>query len=474
VIDAKLYDPGMAAGLLSEALVLPCGLELPNRICRAAMTEGLSDSRNDPTARHERLYAAAAQGGPGLLITGNAMVDRRHLERARAVVIDAATSAERLRRWAEACSPAPTLVQLSHPGRQVTRFVQRHPVAASTGPPVTLGIGPSLFRAPRALTVDEIREVTWRFIDAARRVVQAGFAGVEIHAAHGYLLSSFLDGRLNRRSDAYGNGAAGRSRLLLEIVQGLRRELPGGAAIAVKLDAREGGEDDLALLATQLEAAGADLLEVSGGSYESAAMLGLDGDGDELRGDLESPFWAAAERVAAATRVPVVLTGGFRTRAGAERALALGVAAMVGVGRPLAVRPALARAVVLGEADALERPGPRLRGPRWLRRLAGAAAGAGWYRCQLARTGAGRGPSLRLPAWVAAADYVVVDAIWALRHRRARMRMAEAVASPPAPPAPAEGLEGSPPRRARSYPGAPQGSKVLAPRSREEKVAAGS
>jgi 2,4-dienoyl-CoA reductase-like NADH-dependent reductase (Old Yellow Enzyme family) len=413
---------------LTDPLTLPCGLVLANRLGRAAMTEGLADARNDPTARHERLYAANARGGAGLVLTGNAMVDRRHLERARNVVVDAATDAAALRRWAAASSEAPTLVQLSHPGRQVNRYVNGRPVSPSGGPAVKLA---GAFARPRALTLDEIAEVRARFVDAGARVVAAGFAGVELHAAHGYLISTFLDPAHNRRSDAYGGDLGGRARLLLEIVAGLRAALPAGAAVAVKLDARPGADAELAELGRLLQAAGVDLLEVSGGSYEAPAMFGLDARGEALAPEHESPFWNAAATLSAAVDVPVMLTGGFHTRAEVDAALAAGVCDLVGAGRPLAVRPALAGAFVRGETDVLDRPAPRLGGPAVLRQLMGAAAGAGWHRIQLVRTGAGRGPLLGLPALVAALDYTSTDWTQALLARRGRMRLARATPAPP-------------------------------------------
>lgn len=409
---------------LGDPLSLPCGLRLANRIARAAMTEGLADARNDATPRLERLYATAAAGGPGLVITGNAMVDRRYLERARNVVVDAATDEAKLRRWAAACAGAPTVVQINHPGRQTPRHVQGRPVGPSDDDAVALG---GLFARPRALTLPEIAEVRARFVDVAERVVAAGFAGVQIHAAHGYLLSTFLDPRRNRRTDAYGGDLAGRARLLLEIVEGMRSALPATAAIAVKLDARDGADDEVAAVAARLEGAGADLVEISGGSYESPAMLGMDAAGGEMARTEESPFWGTAEAVAAATSLPVMLTGGFRTRAAIERALGGGVAQLVGIGRPLAVRPDLAGRLVRGEVDVLDRPAPRLGGPAALRRLAGAAANSGWHRIQLARTASGREPMLRMPAALAAADYTVGDIARGLPARRARARLAAEV-----------------------------------------------
>jgi 2,4-dienoyl-CoA reductase-like NADH-dependent reductase (Old Yellow Enzyme family) len=384
------------------------------------MTEGLADSRNDPTGRHFRLYAANATGGAGLILTGNAMVDRRHLERARNVVLDSETDREALRKWAEACGPH-ALVQISHPGRQCTRFVQPHPVSPSGGPAVALA---GLFSRPRALAEEEIFEIRTRFVTAGRIAVEAGFAGVEVHAAHGYLLSSFLDPGQNLRTDEYGGGIEGRSRLLLEIIGELRQTLPSEAAIGVKLDARDTGGGDLAWLGRRLGETGADLLEVSGGSYEAPAMLGLEADGSEIQSRHESPFWQGAAAVSAATDVPVMLTGGFRTRAGVDQALGSGVAAMVGVGRPLAVRPQLAGEFVRGETAVLERPAPRIGGPGIAKRLSGAAANSGWHRLQMKQTAEDSPPNLKPGAWMAATDYIAADAVLAIAARRDRMKLA--------------------------------------------------
>lgn len=417
----------MSLASLNDPLVLPCGLTLENRLCRAAMTEGIAGSRNDPNERHFRLYAANAKGGAGLILTGNAMVDRNHLERARNVVIDAMTDELALRRWAESAAGAPTLVQLSHPGRQTNRLIQPHPVAPSDGPAVPIA---GLFARPRALTVPEIEEIRDRFIDAGERVVRAGIAGVEVHGAHGYLLDSFLDTAHNRRVDAYGGSLENRARLLVEIVSGLRSALPGQAPIAIKLDSRDGGDEELAQLAGMLEAAGADLLEISGGNYESPAMLGFDSEGEELVSEHESPFWTSAAAASVATSIPVMLTGGFKTRAEVDLALASDVCAMVGVGRPLAVRPELAGRFLRGEVDTLDRPAPRLGGPAAIRKMLGAAAGSGWHRVQMARTADGKAPELRLPAIAAAIDYTTVDSVQALLGRRARVKLAAQVPAP--------------------------------------------
>ena len=153
-------------------------------------------------------------------------------------------------------------------------------------------------------------------------------------------------------------------------------------------------------------------------------MIGMDGDGHELKSEHESPFWNSAAATSAAANVPVMLTGGFRTRSEVDSALALGVCDVVGVGRPLAVRPDLAGRFVHGEVDVLDRPAPRMGGPGAVRRLIGPAAGSGWYRIQLARTADGRLPLLRLPALLAALDYTMVDSAQALSGKRARMALA--------------------------------------------------
>ncbi|MEJ2866190.1 tRNA-dihydrouridine synthase [Actinomycetospora sp. OC33-EN08] len=430
---------------LSDPLRLPCGVELPNRLVRAAMTESIADRHGDASPRHERLYAAAAAGGPGLVITGNVMVDRAHLERARNVVVDRWTDDAALRRWADAAAGVPTIVQLSHPGRQTTRYVNPHPVAPSAGPAVALG---GAYARSRALEVPEIEELRRRFVAVAVRVVGAGFVGVEIHAAHGYLLSSFLDPATNRRTDAYGGSLRDRARLLCGIVTDTRAALPDGAVVAVKLDSRDDAE--LVALGGWLADAGADLLEVSGGNYERPAMVGLDASGAELAGEHESPFWNSAAALSAAVDVPVVLTGGFRSRTEVDRALAAGVCAAVGVGRPLAVRPELAGRFVRGEVDTLDRPAPRLGGPAAVRALLGAAVGAGWHRVQLARASRGRGPALRLPALAAGLDYSVGDWVRSLVERPARLRRAggaEGATTGPAARAPTRPARGS--RRAR-------------------------
>lgn len=173
---------------LTSSLRLPNGQILPNRIAKAAMTEALADANDHATERHVRLYRRWSEGGAGLLITGNVMVDARFLERPRNVVIEDDAGIDRLRAWAEAGRVAGNhlFMQLSHPGRQTQRFVHAEPVAPSAVPAVAVM---KSFARPRALHADEIPPIVLRFARAAEIAERAGFTGVQIHAAHGYLLS---------------------------------------------------------------------------------------------------------------------------------------------------------------------------------------------------------------------------------------------------------------------------------------------
>ncbi len=284
-VDVRLDDP----------LKLACGLVLENRLAKAAMTECVADPRtNQPSERHDRLYARWARGGLGLSITGNVMVDRRYLERTTNVVIDARTDRVALRRWADAAqaSGTPTLVQINHPGRQCSVFVTRKPVAPSAVKVDVLGS----FATPRALEDHEIDALATRYAEVAGDVVDAGFSGVQIHAAHGYLASQFLSPRTNLRGDRWGGSLENRARFLLEAVRRTRARIGSSVALAVKLnsaDFQRGGfeEDDALQVARWLEAEGIDLLEVSGGNYESPALMGIV---DERSGKTLEPHMQAA------------------------------------------------------------------------------------------------------------------------------------------------------------------------------------
>lgn len=405
---------------LADPLTLASGLTLKNRIVKAAMTENLADRDNQPTPALERLYARWAGGGAGLLITGNLMVDRRYLERSRNVVADALVDAHRLRALTQAAGGVPLLAQLSHPGRQTNRLVHGRPVAPSAADRVAL-LG--AFARPRALTGPEIEEIVGRFVQAAVRCRDAGFDGVQIHAAHGYLLAQFLSPAVNRRTDAWGGDLTRRARLLLHVVQEVRTATGPDFTVAVKLnssDFRRGGldEDDAAGVAAMLDAVGIDLLEVSGGTYESLALLGLAPGQQPTGADREAYFAAFAQRIRTHVRVPIMLTGGIRSRAAMDALLDGGSADVLGLARPLAIDPDLPGKLLRGDVAAVALPPNPARGAL---RITGESE---WYERQLSRLAADRPPDLALGHTRAGLEYLAAEVARTLPVRWRRRRLA--------------------------------------------------
>ncbi|HTO41596.1 MAG TPA: NADH oxidase, partial [Rhizomicrobium sp.] len=206
-----------------EPLTLPNGSILQNRIAKAAMEENMADAAHAPSTDLMQLYTAWAQGGAGLILTGNVMIDRRAMTGPGGVVLEDDSNLPAFRQWARIgqAKGAQMWVQLNHPGRQVMKNMGQETWAPS---PVALDLGKfsKMFATPKAMTEQEIHEVIGRFADAARIAEQAGFAGVQIHAAHGYLISQFLSPLTNRREDRWGGALENRARILLETVKAVR------------------------------------------------------------------------------------------------------------------------------------------------------------------------------------------------------------------------------------------------------------
>ena len=340
----------MAVTLGSE-LELPCGAVLPNRLAKAAMTEGLATPDGRPTPELERLYGIWADGGSGMLLSGNIIVDADHLERPGNVVIDREPDADmqaRLARWAQAATRQGNhfWAQISHGGRQTQKVVNPHPKSASD---VALALPGGQFGKPTPLTTAEIADLVARWAIAARACKDAGFTGVQVHGAHGYLVSQFLSPRVNRRTDEYGGSLENRARFLLDIVAAVRAAVGPGFPVSVKLnsaDFQKGGFDfsDSLKVVRWLEAASVDLIEISGGTYEQPKLLGVAGQEAEDE-QVVAPSTAAreayfvdfAKAMQAEVSVPLMVTGGFRSRAAMEQALTSGAADVIGLGRPLCV-----------------------------------------------------------------------------------------------------------------------------------------
>ena len=329
-----------------EPLKLPCGAVLTNRLAKASMTEGLGDSMNRATERHVRAYGRWAQGGAGLLLTGNVQADRTHLDRAGNIAIDGNGGLESLRAMARAGTSAGNhlWMQINHPGRQTPAGINPRPLAPSAIPlaAVEQGCG-----SPVAMTEAQILDVVRRFAHVATVARETGFTGVQIHAAHGYLLSEFLSPLSNSRTDGWGGSLENRARLLMEIVAAVRKAVGADYPVAVKLNSsdfqKSGFSDDESMRVVQwLSGASLDLLEISGGNYEQPQMIGRGEsqlaeasrtgavyESTRLR---EAYFLGYAKRIRPTSDLPLMITGGFRSAAGMKAALDSDVLDIIRVG----------------------------------------------------------------------------------------------------------------------------------------------
>ncbi|HET7204370.1 MAG TPA: NADH:flavin oxidoreductase/NADH oxidase family protein [Steroidobacteraceae bacterium] len=430
----------MTTDVLARPLRLACGATLTNRLAKAAMTEGLADAWLRATPRHERLYRTWSEGGAGLLLTGNLQVDRFDLERPANVAIDHsaprtydAEARARLQAWARAGTAAGNhlWVQVAHAGRQSPRYVTGDPVSPSA---VRLDLLGS-YATPRALTEREILDLIGRFAHAARVARETGFTGVQVHGAHGYLVSSFLSPVTNRRTDAWGGPLGNRARFLLECVRAVRRAVGHDFPVAVKLnsdDFRKGGfsHEECLQVVQWLNRESIDLLEISGGTYEQPRLIGFEGraaDAVPVRPSTrarEAYFLDYAAAIRRVATMPLMVTGGFRSRGGMEAALGAddgegGDCDVIGLGRPLCWMPDFPRRLLAREIERIDDLDRRLyvRERGWLspqsRAVFGKALNAfaaqSWYYCQLFRLADGQPADLGRGSLQALGEYVASE-----------------------------------------------------------------
>ncbi|KAK4467177.1 NADPH dehydrogenase [Cladorrhinum samala] len=410
---------------IAQPLTLKCGLTLPNRLVKAAMAEWLSEkSTSLPSEKLNSLSKHWADGGWGMQITGNIEVDPRHVGSPDDVAIDPSVPVDTIlpsfARWARSFgtgSPkdgpggkkTPVLVQINHPGRQSPRGAGTRGLFAQTvGPsavPINWGPGivPTLlsrivFGIPRELTIPEIEEIVGNFAHSARVIAEAGFDGVQIHAAHGYLLSQFLSSATNKRTDRYGGSAENRARVVVEVIEAVKeatREFKG-FAVGIKVnsaDYQSGGDGVVEETVRQfrmIAEAGVDFVEVSGGTYENPEMnLGpAKSERTKAREAFFLEFASIARRELPG--VPLLVTGGFTTRMGMENAVAQGDCDLVGLGRPAVLNPALPNNTIFNkEVKDQDATMYRKRNePNWLVKMigikaVGAGADSAWYTKQI-------------------------------------------------------------------------------------------
>lgn len=389
-------------GILFEPQKLPCGVTLKNRIVKSAMSDSLGDGTGHPTAGQIRLYKRWAGGGVAVSIIGEVQASAGYAEKPGNLVLNETSDLDRFRDLAQQGSENGTMLwlQLGHAG-------------ALAYAPTSSPKGPSALDLPglccAELTIDEIHQLPPEFARTARLAQQAGFGGVQVHAAHGFLLSQFLSPLFNKRSDEYGGAIANRMRLLLEVIEATRAAVGPGFPIAIKLnssDRLEGGfdEEEALEVVAALERSTVDLIDISGGTYFPGAKSASDGAG---RGPYFIEF---AKRARAVTTKPLMLTGGFKTRTQAEDAVACGAVDVVGLARALVVEPCLPD---LWKADQMPEP--------VFPRFADAPEGGitAWYTMRLTEIGADRETPVFGDLGQAIGDYEARDKtrteIW-LRH----------------------------------------------------------
>lgn len=329
-----------------EPLTLNSGVLLKNRLVKAAMEENMADVALQPGRGLFQLYRRWAEGGVGLIITGNVMVDHLAMTGPGGLALEKNSELGAFAELARSAhqDKARIVMQINHPGRQVYAALGGKALSASAVP-LNLGKHSALFAAPQAMDETQIQDVIQRFADTALRAEEAGFDGVQIHAAHGYLLSQFLSPLSNQRTDQWGGSIENRARLLCDIVRRVRAVVGSNFSVSVKLnsaDFQRGGFDveDAKAVVVMLNSLGLDFIEISGGSYESPAMQGRTADGRTL--EREAYFLKFAMEIATVSQVPVMSTGGITRFETAQQVLAAGLA-LVGMGSALAVCPDLPR-----------------------------------------------------------------------------------------------------------------------------------
>ncbi|TYT74679.1 NADH:flavin oxidoreductase/NADH oxidase family protein [Desulfobotulus mexicanus] len=408
--------PESKQDILFQPLTLPCGRVVKNRFFKSAMSEILGTEDNRPTEALVRLYEGWGKGGTGILVTGNVMVDRKALGEPRNVVMDTEDDLPMLSSWAEAGKKegSEIWVQLNHPGKQSPKNLSPKPVAPSAIP-----LHPGLqrfFATPKALEEGEILGIIAAFARSAGIAKKAGFTGVQIHAAHGYLVSQFLSPLHNQRKDAWGGSLENRMRFLMEVYQAIRKEVGPDFPVGVKLnsgDFRKEGyhPEEAAEVAAALAAEGLDLLEISGGSYEKPVMMA------GMPGGSEGYFLEYARRIRQITAMPLVVTGGFRTASGMVAALASGDTDMVGLGRPMVLDPSLPLCIAEDKGMAYKSPvTPKSTGIAAVDNIA--MLEITWYERQMGYLAKGLKPRPHENVWASIIKMLLADGLTRFRRRR--------------------------------------------------------
>ncbi|MCV6610072.1 MAG: NADH:flavin oxidoreductase/NADH oxidase family protein [Amphritea sp.] len=319
--------------LLNHSLTLPCGAVLKNRFVKSAMSDSLGDGQGNPTDAQTRLYERWAEGGTALSIIGEVQIDARFPEKPGNLVLSERSDMNALRQLTSRATvnQAHIWPQLGHAG------ALSHPPLSQPAGPSALNIGE--LRCD-GLSLEQVRQLPDSYARAALIAQQAGFTGVQIHAGHGFLLSQFLSPLFNKRTDLYGGSIEARSRIIVEVIESIRKAVGTGFPIGIKIncsDLLEGGltESDALDVIRILNDTTLDLIEISGGTYFPGAKASSDRASD-------GPYYLGfAQMARQLTDIPIMITGGFKHRDQAIAALYSGAVDLIGLARAMVVNPNL-------------------------------------------------------------------------------------------------------------------------------------
>lgn len=409
----------MAENLLFTPITLPNGTTIKNRFFKSAMSEGMGTKNFQPKKNIATLYKRWAEGGTGLIITGNIMIDPKGTAEPGNIVFDKNSNMEILKNWAKQGQQhgAKVMVQLNHPGKQAPKTIAKETVAPSAVP---LGNGLNkLFSTPRALTTSEVEELVQKFITSAKVAKEAGFSGVQIHAAHGYLISQFLSPHDNRRTDKYGGSLENRMRFLKEIYLGMREELGKDFPIGIKINSTDFKEDGLTeedSLETIVELAnlGLDFVEISGGTYERPAMMGATSTSSN------KVFFAEySKKLKQKVDIPVIVTGGIRSINAMNILLNDNTTDFIGIARPLTIDPNIPNKIKQGIYTIVETTRVST-GVKKLDKIFGSLLGIVYYQVLMQNIAKGKEPKATKNAWPSLIQAVYSQGLAVLFPQRAK------------------------------------------------------
>ena len=409
----------MTENLLFTPITLPNGTTIKNRFFKSAMSEGMGTRDFQPKKNIATLYKRWAEGGTGLIITGNIMVDPKGTAEPGNIVFDKNSNMEILKDWAKQGQQhgAKVMVQLNHPGKQVPKTIAKETVAPSTIP---LGNGLNkLFSTPRALTTSEVEELVQKFVTSAKVAKEAGFSGVQIHAAHGYLISQFLSPHDNRRTDKYGGSLENRMRFLKEIYLGMREELGKDFTIGIKINSTDFKEDGLTeedSLKTIIELAnlGLDFVEISGGTYERPAMMGA-----TSKSTNQVFFAEYSKKLKQKIEIPVVVTGGIRSINAMNTLLNDNTTDFIGIARPLTISPNIPNKIKQRTYTIVETTRVST-GVKKLDKIFGSLLGIVYYQVLMQNIAKGKEPKATKNAWPSLIQAVYNQGLAVLFPQRAK------------------------------------------------------